>query len=78
MRADFTTGKPFDYNGNTVSIREAWYMLNAMTRRMDLNLGKGKSVSFMASARVNVIDSKETYAGAIILEEWGAQSNSHY
>lgn len=70
MRADFTTGKPFDYNGNTISIREAWYMVNAMTRRMNLNLGKGKSVSFMASARVNVIDSKETYAGAIILEEW--------
>lgn len=70
MRADFTTGKPFNYNGNTISIREAWYMVNAMTRRMNLNLGKGKSVSFMASARVNAIDSKETYAGAIILEEW--------
>lgn len=70
MRADFTAGKPFNYGGNAISIREAWYMLNAMTTRMGLNLGKGKSVSFMASARVNVIDAKETYAGAIILEEW--------
>lgn len=70
MRADFTTGKPFDYGGNIISIREAWYMLNAMTRRMGLNLQKGKSVTFMGDVRVNVIDSKETYAGAIILEEW--------
>lgn len=70
IRADFTTGKPFNYNGNTVSIREAWFMLNAMTTRMLPNIKKGDSVTFMADTRVNVTDDKETYAGALILEEW--------
>lgn len=71
IRADFTSGKPFDYGGNAVSIREAWFMVNGMTRRMNLNIHKGDSVTFMGSVRINAIDSKEQYAGAFILEEWG-------